>query len=138
MLASQHSLQLPPRLVAQPRPRARCGAARALRVRAAAHDAPRAPLLGRRGLLNLAGCACCAQLVQPAAANQWGYGSPAGGVAEWPAVSATCAAGGAQSPIDLVTAASEAAALDTCVALPAARACAVCHVRALLAARRSC
>ena len=57
--------------------------------------------LGRRGLLQLASCACCAQLL-PATAAEWSYGDAVPiGVAGWPAVSKTCAAGGAQSPVDL-------------------------------------
>jgi carbonic anhydrase len=68
-------------------------------------------LLGRRGLLNLATCACCAQLDAAARANEWTYGSSV--AAGWPAVSKTCGVGGAQSPVDLAAAA--VAAQDTCV-----------------------
>ena len=57
--------------------------------------------LHRRGLLQLATCACCAQLL-PASGAEWGYGSAVPtGVNGWPAVSKTCAAGSSQSPVDL-------------------------------------
>ena len=76
-------------------------------------------LVSRRGVLNLAACSCCVAALQlapqRALANQsWAYGAP-GGVSAWPNVSKTCAAGTAQSPVDLVTATATAAATNTCV-----------------------
>ena len=60
------------------------------------------PLVHRRGLLQLATCACCARLQLPASAAEWSYGSAVpSGVNGWPAVSKTCAAGSSQSPVDL-------------------------------------
>ena len=57
--------------------------------------------MGRRGLLQLATCACCTRLL-PASAAEWSYGAAVpSGVGGWPAVSKTCAAGSAQSPVDL-------------------------------------
>jgi hypothetical protein len=102
----------------------RCAAAPLRTVRAEAQRAPDADaaptqLLGRRGLLHLAtACSCCAAGLRPALANgNWSYGG-ASGVAAWPEVSKTCAAGGAQSPINLVAAAAEAAALNMCACAP--------------------
>ena len=60
------------------------------------------PNVPRRGLLQLATCACCAQLQLPAFGAEWSYGSAVpSGVNGWPAVSKTCAAGSSQSPVDL-------------------------------------
>ena len=80
---------------ARRRARTRCSAAGAR-----AQSEP--PLVPRRGLLQLATCACCAQLQFPASGAEWSYGSAVpSGVNGWPAVSKTCATGSSQSPVDL-------------------------------------
>jgi hypothetical protein len=123
MHALAEGVRLQPQQCTRRMSRARRGIAAPLRtVRAEAQRAPdsdaaAAPtqLLGRRGLLHLAtACSCCTAGLHPAHANgNWSYGG-ASGVAAWPEVSKTCAAGSAQSPIDLVAAAADAAALNMC------------------------
>jgi carbonic anhydrase len=132
MHALQHGVQLPPQLRSRSearhardrrathagRPRHAAELRQAVRADAAPQRTlePRRVLLSRRKLFDIAACTCCAQLSLPriAQANEWEYAGAAAGVAAWSAVSKTCAVGGAQSPIDIVTAAAQAAAPDTC------------------------
>lgn len=102
MLCSPEALCPAPSLrvrSARLRPRTRCPAPAAA-ASALAQSEPSASV-GRRGLLQLATCACCMRLL-PAAAAEWSYGDAVpSGVVGWPAASKTCAAGSAQSPVDL-------------------------------------